>query len=375
MATGMKAWIGALVVLCGLVAMWALPPSSVSRRTRARFPEETRYAEVAAEVQRAHGILVATRWSDSLSALVVESAVDGLALAHPPSEYVTPEGAEEWRQLVSARLDSRGPRDPEVTVGYVFQADLHGTLEGVLSPRFGSREQTYVGTREGTPYCFVVHPTRYALRNAGLRSARSLDGCDWYARYGVPGSTIGAWLEAGGFDFARAGSFEDLERPPGVTPPPFIPFGILRPFNEPIVVAACLSGSVEACERALTDPRALASRRLDPVLVEASPMSHMTAGYFTPFQVRSGFLLSMLEAEYGPEAFARFWSSNEPVPAAFEAAFGAELGTWVRDWAAAEIGLFRAGPAPHVASVGWGVLAVLLLSAFASLKQVRRRIG
>lgn len=375
MANGMKLWLGVLAGACALVAMWALPPSTLSYRSRVPLAEEARVDEIAAEVQHAHGVLMTTRWSDSLSALVVESAVDGLALAHPPSDLVTQEGVDEWRALVAARLDSYETRDPLMTVGLVLQTDRHGALEGVLLPRFGQRPQTYVGVLDGSPYCYVVEPERYPATNGALRYTRTLDGCAWHAKYGMPGPAVAEWLEAGAFDFAAEGRVADVDAVLGPASPDWIPFGMLRPSSEPLVVAACIAGNTVACERAITDPTILAVRRIDPRLAAESPMSHMAAGRFTPFQTRSLFLFSEWEAEYGAEAFARFWHSDQAVPAAFQAAFGVGLGAWVRDWAAAEIGSFRAGPAPHLSSILWSVLALIGLGAFASVKQVRRRVA
>ncbi len=375
MANGMKLWLGAVVGACALVAWWALPPSTYSYGIRTPLAEETRFDEIAAEVQHAHGVLMTTRWSDSLSVLVVESAVDGLALAHPPSDLVTQEGVDEWRALVTAQIDSYETRDPEMTVGLVLQTDRHGALEGAPLPRFGQRPQTYVGVRDGSPYCYVVGPQRYPVTNGTLRNTRTLDGCAWHAKYGMPGPMVAAWLEDGAFDFATEGRVAEVNAELGPASPDWVPFGILRPFSESFAVASCIAGNAAACERAITDPAVLALRRPDPRLAAESPMSHMGAVRFTPFQVRSAFLFSAWEAEYGPAAFARFWQSDDVVPVAFQTAFGVELGAWVRDWAAEEIGSFRAGPAPLLSSILWSLLAVIGLSAFAGAKQMRRRVG
>ena len=375
METGMKYWLGAVVAACALVTVWALPPSTGSGRTRAALPEEVRYQEVTTELQRAHGILVATRWSDSLSALVVGTAVDGLALALPPSTLVTSEGIEEWRTRMASHVDSLEPRDPRMTVGVVFQQDTHGALDGVILPRIGIRPQTYIGVRDGTPYCFVVFPRRYPSDNRDLRSVRTLESCGLYAKYGMPGAAVGTWLEAGGLAFAREGRTEQLDALLGPTAGESRPFGLTRPFPEQLVVAGCLAGRAEACAQALTDPAVLASRSRDALLVANSPMSHMAGGAFTPFARRSAFLLFELEAQYGPAAFARFWTSEASVPEAFEGSFGVELGAWVLGWAEEEIGLFRAGPTPTAATVGWSLVALMILSGLASATAMQRRVG
>jgi hypothetical protein len=287
---------------------------------------------------------------------------------------VTPEGEREWRILVSSRLASLQRRDVDVTVGIVFQDDRHGSLEGVPLPRFGVRTQAYVGARDGTRYCFIVLPERYPVTNAALRRATTLDRCEWFAKYGMPGTPIRGWLEAGAFDFAREAVVENigvLLGPPSTQ----LPFGMSRPFEESVLAASCLAGDAAACERRVIDPEALAFRHVDPLLVASSPMAYMSPILFTDFSVLTSFMLAELEARYGPEAFADFWRSEEEVPVAFEAAFGVELGVWVRDWTQEELGAFRATPAPRAATLGWSVVTLLVLSGFASWTQLRRRVA
>jgi hypothetical protein len=104
-------------------------------------------------------------------------------------------------------------------------------------------------------------------------------------------------------------------------------------------------------------------------------MSHVSSGYRTPFRIRSQFLLAELEARYGSEAFARFWTSDADVAVAFEDAFGTPLGSWTMEWVQTEIGTYRAGTAPRAAALGWSVLTILLFSGFASVKQLRRSVA
>jgi hypothetical protein len=337
-----------------------------------RAPEVARFTRVATEIRRAHGVLMATRWADSLSALVLETAVDGAALVYPPSDLVTPEGDREARTLLAQRLASLGSRDREMTVGVVFQYDLHGALDGVLTP-FGLSPQIYVGDRDGRPFCFIVHPERYPVTNAGLRAARMLEGCAWYAKYGLPGPSIAAWLESGAFDFAREGRAEDVNEALGPAWRPELPFGLARPYDEPIPAARCMTGDATACERVVTHPMRRSST--DSLLVAESPITHVSTGRFSPLGQRASFLFSELEARYGAEAFSRFWTSGAVVPDAFQAAFDAELGVWMRDWVEEVVGPYRATPGPRAATLGWSVLALLLLSGLASWKQVRRQVG
>jgi len=364
----MKFWLAGLFGSCALIATWALPPTALLIFARRQLPEEARFSELATEIRHVHGVLVANRWSDSLSALVIERAVDGVALAHPPSAEITEAGLSEWRALVDEFVASLQPRDPAMTVGIVFQSDLHGTHDGAPTPAFGDRSQLYVGTRDGSTYCILVFPERYPLTNAHLRRARSLEECTWHAKYGLAGSRVTAWLEAGGYAFATPGRLADLD-PLAPARPAQLPFGLTPPF-EYVPALACMAGDRAACAGTVTHPTA---RQSVPLLVSESRMSHMESGFRTSFWLRSQFLLAELEARYGTDAFARFWKSEDEVPVAFEQAFGVELGSWMRDWVQTEIGSFHAGPLPKAAGFGWAMFGILIFSAYAGWRQSRRR--
>ncbi len=390
MATRMRYGLGALAAGFATATLMLLWPAAPSDSRREPSAEELRYLELWTEVTHAHGILQARRWSDSLSALTLRTAENGLALGTPTLERVTPEGRAEWRQLHAAQLAALQPRDPDMLVGFFFQPVRHGSLEGVPTFATGSRRQTYVGVREGSSYCLQVEPLPpgsaefYRVDNADLRSPLGTDlgACRLYAKYGRPGPEVNAWLETGGLGLAYDASVtpptNTLLGPKATLP---LSFGRNRPYSEHVVVARCLAEDRTACRQAVLDPQVLAARssadRGDPAWLAANtPISHVADphGAMTSFRQRSASMLADVEAEFGSEAFARFWRSSEPVPEAFQEAFGVELGDWVLGWADREIGRFRAGPAPRAATVGWSLLTLMLLSGFAGLKQVARRV-
>ncbi len=379
MAIGLKYWLGVLAAVCTALAIWMLPPAGFDRRSRAPFPEEVRFRRVTEELQLAHGVLMARRWSDSLSALAVETAIEGLALGHTPSELVTPEGVAEWRDLLSNRLASLRPRDPDMVVGRFFVDDRYASLDGVLLPRFGLRTQVYVGVHDGSPYCLLVQPERYAITNRQLRSAQTLEICGFHAKYGMPGSRIGAWLESGGFQFAmdqRLAYYEAIIAADRANDALImrVPFGIDRPMNESVPLAGCLAGKAESCALASTEPRQPIGGALQP-LVDGSPMSFIGVGAFSSTELRNRAILSELEAEHGVAAFQRFWSSEAAVPVAFRAAFGTDAGAWMREWMQADGGAYRAGAMPSGGSVAWSLLTMIALSALVTLVAARRRVA
>jgi hypothetical protein len=371
MATRLKYWLIAFVAACGAAAAWLLPPSRFDRLVREDLPEDVRYREATVELQLTHGVLVSRRWADSLSELAVRTAVDGLALAHPPSDIVSAEGFAEWRELLSARLQSLEPRDPEMVVGVFFQNDRHGALDGVLLPRFGARPQTYVGVRDGTPYCLVVYPKRYPISNSELRTSARLETCLMHAKYGVPGAAVAEWLESGGFAFARDVRLAELD-PRTFRRVQMLPFGILRPVEANLPTTGCVAGKLQACTATFLEGGSSRSFRR---LVAESPIAYVQEGSVSLFEQKSDAILAELEAEYGPESFARFWRSDGEVETAFRAAFGVEPGAWLHDWVQAEIGSYRSGPMPKGGAIVFALLMLTALSAAACVIAMRRRVA
>ena len=86
------------------------------------------------------------------------------------------------------------------------------------------------------------------------------------------------------------------------------------------------------------------------------------------------YLLADLEAEFGADAFLRFWSSTESVEDAFESAFGVEVGEWMTVWVDSVSGTTQPGPGlPRSASSG-SMLALGLLAGIAFLRNRRRKL-
>jgi hypothetical protein len=82
-------------------------------------------------------------------------------------------------------------------------------------------------------------------------------------------------------------------------------------------------------------------------------------------------LLTDLEAEFGQDRFARFWTSSLAVPEAFEEAFGLAPDRWLQGWVRRH---YFSGPS-GAELVEAGAIAVVLLlgSIVAALRTVRRR--
>jgi hypothetical protein len=99
----------------------------------------------------------------------------------------------------------------------------------------------------------------------------------------------------------------------------------------------------------------------------SGPISLVTAS--------SWALLSHLEAEFGPDAFAAFWSSDQRVEVAFESAFGVHPAEWVQGHATRLNGTLRAGPAPAGSTVAMALLLMLASLGIGTRAALRRRTG
>jgi hypothetical protein len=87
-------------------------------------------------------------------------------------------------------------------------------------------------------------------------------------------------------------------------------------------------------------------------------------------------LLADLEADFGPEAFGRFWRSDAPVEMAFRDAFGIDVGPWVLSWVDRIYGTVPAGPRLAGSTTTWPLgLTLALFAAIAILFSRRRRVA
>ena len=90
-----------------------------------------------------------------------------------------------------------------------------------------------------------------------------------------------------------------------------------------------------------------------------------------PFGSRQSYLLAERVHSLGREQFARFWTSNETVPKAFEQAAGESLDKWTSHWIASQYGPV---PARGAGVTGWAWLMSGVLIAIALLIAVRASV-
>lgn len=379
-------WLAVVVGLAALVALRALPPASLELGLREELPEQVTQRALESELRRAHAALRALRWSDSLSALAVTSAVDGVALSPPVGPALDAAEVDRWTEGRRAELVALGPGNHGVVVGIFWVPTRHSALPDV--PLAGSnRPITFVGERDGTFYCIQAEPYTERTSHTLLGYWTGAAACSLYAEYGAPGPHVKAWLEASSLGFARipVSDFADevmrsaLEERELFERDPFERelFGPGLPLfaDENLSVRACLAGRPVACERAVTDPELIAPLfEEERWLLDNTPAVDLGMGAAgPPFGYLDDALLFELEDRYGPDAFRSFWTSTEPLPAAFEAGFGLPLGEWVMRWIHGYVGSYRAGPSIPWRALLWSVVALAAFAAMATGAQNRRR--
>jgi hypothetical protein len=389
MAPALKGWIGLTVGGCALISAWTLPPSVfVRRQTHARLPEETRAAALRADVVRTRALIQRIRWMDSLPALALATAQDGIAVGGPPA-LVDPAMLTTIRTLLRAELSDRQEADRGVTVGYFVQSPGFAA-EGAYSPDARTRQETYVGTLDGAPYCIQLLVRAAPVKPAQIHVWRGSDGerhsnlaraCRLVALHGLPGPAVQAWLRAGALRFAESTT----------PPPPFRGDDQDRPGNRAfgrrdafwpetdLGLERCMAGERDACaDQVLTPQRGALLDDLSDARV-ARTLPSALGGVYDPatppaLTQTSTYLLGDLEREYGAERFGRFWRSQDDVAQAFQSAFGVPIADWTAAWVAAHLGTLTPGPAlPRQASSG--TVLALLLGALAAGAWHRWRVG
>ena len=139
----------------------------------------------------------------------------------------------------------------------------------------------------------------------------------------------------------------------------------------------CTTGNAEVCAALFLDPDrvnpAAAQRRR---ITRLAPAIYAGTSRSSPFTyLDDAFLLSDLEAEFGRDAFQRFWTSDQNVRAAFETAFGVDPGTWIVGRLDARGAIEHATPAPRPATAFGSLLLISTVTGLGVLVQRRRQVG
>lgn len=378
MAFRLKHWLGTGGLGLALIMVWRLPLDFVGQWTPPARPDAVeRYAELAGELRRAQVALDQNRRASRLTASVVPSAEHGVSVFFPEEGSVTPDERATLRSRLLGELATLGANEPGVVVGYGY--DVEGGV-AVSRPR---RLETYLGESDGTPYCVQVAVTRRESGETALdedlagegwsrRTGSLLGPCAFFAAYGPAGPHIQEWLERGGIAFAWVWS-GDRTRLEGTRRRTVLGVTTIGLSTD---VERCLTGVATLCEEVFLDPRPGNRRGTGGRSVAVTSAASFSQGVGNgPFPAQNPYLLSDLEREFGRDAFGRFWTSELDVSAAFEAAFGVDLGEWLVGWLDEGPGIEPATPAPTLSATLGSLLLISLMTGLATFRQRRRRAG
>ncbi|MGH7533905.1 MAG: hypothetical protein ACREL4_11500 [Gemmatimonadales bacterium] len=192
---------------------------------------------------------------------------------------------------------------------------------------------------------------------------RSLGACGYYAAFGRPGPAIERWF---------TGSVIGLQTdPPAWRSAPdttdwyqrekadwadggwalrLARAGTPAPYEFSVALASCAGGSAGAC----------ADAALTPFPPHRIGWDYYYFGSSSGIGPLAMVLLPDLIHDFGPDRFRAFWKSPDPVPVAFERAFGVSLDDWVRGEAVAYYGPLELG-AGDVGRAGISVLIWMLV--------------
>lgn len=373
MARLMKYRSALVAVGWGLVALWLLPPDPPRRIQNYTAPTKAQALRVdlMAEARRLNDVLKRTRWLDSLSDVLANSppGENGAILSFPEGIDVDDVTVITIRTQVAGEIDLLGIESAAYSFAAAWPIARSGNHEA-FSQSGATFKEFYAFEAENRKVCLALYPDR----------SNFLGPCAYYLIHGTPGARIGAWLSSGGAKFGtwyaesrnpfadpRLSSLEKLFQKVGNR----TPFGIRQVPLAGIQTHDCLAGDEEACRSSVLDlepPRQADFSDDLPAFVH----SELSGGAFYTYEES---LFYDLEREFGREAFGHFWTSDQDVETAFQAAFGLPIGKWVMGWAQDRLGVYRMGPMPSLEAIliSLGVISFLLTIAIAMGK--KRTVG
>ncbi len=381
MAYGMKKWLQVLGIGIAVLLIWRLPPATFEPTSTATTShEEVRYRALSTELRASYSSLQRIRWADSLAAIVVDRGIDGVAFALPEGHGVADDIVATAHGTLLSPEEATSQRG-DLALGMIYQPMSHGAPPGVrLDDR--PRTETYVGTFEGTDYCFrvgvidrqrIATRVEYEVNSLGNRSQSRLGACLLFSRHGMPGPDVLRWLTAGGVQFGlgSAARSQDDTRKYGRRGA----FGLSHGVRAQVIEPRCMSGIEAACAAIFLTPQEVNENLL--AAQEAAERSPAIATQDVHWALggEGPFLLADLERWFGPEAFTRFWTSSQPVDKAFEEAFEMEAGAWVVTWLSQFMRVEPAGPGLQKSATSWSMMLITLFAGIAYLRSRRRQVG
>jgi hypothetical protein len=376
MATGLKGWLGAVLLGMASIVVWVFPIDREGPAKQQHPPEVEHWGALLSDIALEREHLRRLTWLDSMtSALDANQSTPKVVMLVPASA-----DAEAYEAFEGRLMDELGHfGERRADFGVFLTAPSKPSPKPPYYPGWDhEHDEYYVGSHAGRAYCFVArlsaNPTR-ALRNGGWGGSRIfgpesiLGPCGYVLRYGLPGPFLSEWL--------KTGSFSRGMNPPRRT----VSRTAVRRDDDgrwkakmvggSLAGHSCVRREVSSCATIFLAPKAT-EEGVALQLTAAVPELWEVAGVHTNhLQYIDNQMFAELEAEFGQDRFARFWSSGKTAPEAFEEAFGVAPGVWVQAWAR---GYYLSGVAASDRVEAAALAVVLLLGSFVSvLRTVRRR--
>jgi hypothetical protein len=372
-------WVAALVAGCLVVAVALLTTPESSPGTV--DPEQTlvRRDELSrGRARRAALDLTIARLMDSTRAVAARAPIAPVRIFRDPA---IPAEARASLDSLAARSTKQLGAQPRGGVDVFFAYDTAQHLRGVSTATYGLALAYVLPSRAGER-CSVIMPfpkyprlRRLVVGFFGTEmfSHQLLGPCAYYAAFGMPGAPVDRWLRQRGWaltgdgDWTRAAEPFDFDYYQGATRQPLLYMGVSTGGVK------CAAGRVDLCEHEVMT-RASGGfstwwmgnpwRWIGNTLI-AQSRSPNTAQYgFTlgnsALGRRENRMLTDMVRTLGRDRFGLFWTSNEPVPTAFEKAAGMPLGQWTANWAVEQYGPVTAGPGVSASSLMVSALVAVL---------------
>jgi hypothetical protein len=386
MALTISRWIACVAAVCTLVtaaAMTADPsePAEDTSRPESIDPELRRRVVTAARrwealVRRDSAVAGIARAS-ALPASAPLLVIDPLLPATHRS-VIERAVARQWSALrigtarvpvaIAVVIDTMPRRDlPTGGIGqmsheYVLPAPADTAPRCIAVIALQSRTVVRPGTQRALTELAATHDASSSL----------LGACAFFARFGIPGARIHAWLGARSFDLAAS--------------PQWLSVG----GDETAAVEIRwqqANVSAQPANRFWLSPDALGCTAGDTERCAASLLPDTTVGAISP----DGFVMtrsrrdphwgtlherymSDLVTAMGPGRFERFWRSELAPDAAIRAAAAVPLAAWTQQWASGLLGDQRVGPRPALIELIAGLTIAGLAFALAAWGWGRRQV-
>jgi hypothetical protein len=377
-------WLAALIGGCLIVAVIAIRP--VPQAVRPDDPAVTfgeREYRYAVEANQAAGRLRLALLLDSIRAVAARSPMTPIRTFR---DAAIPAIARTSLDSLAARA-VRPVRDSgKIGIDIVFLFDTLSSLRGA-NPRPYSTVVDYVLPRRSDERCVAlvrIGPgldlRREIVRTFPSTSAanRLLGPCAYYRTFGMPGRQIDGWLRNRGWAFAGASSWTHAVPALGEGNYNSANFMFFRPgfFDWRPSVVQCGAGVTSSCEHGVLDGHGVVDRRGAPALWQGNILYHAYSWLNAPGYSNSdasllgpkeSFLLADMVREMGRDRFAKFWTSNDSVPAAFQSATSESLGVWTSRWAVETYGRMSRGPT-ITASTALVATVLFLLGVYVAIR-------